>query len=133
MRIVLDTNVLIAAAAAPGICRSLVRSKIPNHEIIISAPLLQEFRETLRRKFDLDPENFPLLTEFVLHHESVAVKKLFPPVYRDEDDDWVLATAVAGEAEIILTGDKDLLVLKEFHGIKILSPRQFLELLNAQK
>jgi putative PIN family toxin of toxin-antitoxin system len=47
------------------------------------------------------------------------------PVRRDRDDDKVLATAVAGRADIILTGDDDLLVLANYEGIRILSPRQF--------
>jgi putative PIN family toxin of toxin-antitoxin system len=51
-------------------------------------------------------------------------------VCRDEDDDVVLATALAGKADVIVTGDEDLLVLKKFRGIEILSPRQFLKLLD---
>ena len=46
---------------------------------------------------------------------------------RDADDDWVLATAVAGQAEVILTGDNDLLKMRAFQGVVIPSPRQFLE------
>ena len=44
----------------------------------------------------------------------------------------MLATAIAGKADVIVTGDEDLLVLKKFRGIKILSPRQFLELLDRR-
>jgi len=44
----------------------------------------------------------------------------------------VLATALAGKADMIVTGDEDLLVLKEFRGIRILSPRQFLEILDRR-
>jgi predicted nucleic acid-binding protein len=50
---------------------------------------------------------------------------------RDSDDDLVLATAVAAGAELIVTGDDDLLVLKEYEGVAIVSPRQFLERLDA--
>lgn len=53
---------------------------------------------------------------------------LDPPVCRDPDDDWVLATAVAGECECVITGDRDLLDLDEFAGIRILRPRAFLDL-----
>jgi putative PIN family toxin of toxin-antitoxin system len=133
VRIVLDTNVLVAAAATPGLCRRLIRSQMSRHEIIVSEPLLKEFRETLRRKFDFEPENFPFLKELTLRSEIVTVIKLSPPICRDEDDDWVLATALAGNANIILTGDNDLLVLKTFQGIRILSPRQFVEILDEQK
>jgi len=52
------------------------------------------------------------------------------PACRDPDDDWVLATAVAGEAEVIVTGDGDLLDLRSYRGIAILSPRAFLERLS---
>jgi predicted nucleic acid-binding protein len=51
----------------------------------------------------------------------------------DPDDDWVLATAVAGEADVIVTGDKDLLVLKRYQGIPIVTPRGFLELLQQNR
>ena len=54
------------------------------------------------------------------------------PVSRDPDDDAVLATALAGRAEIIVTGDDDLLVLKAYQGIRILSPRGFLEFLDRR-
>ena len=53
-------------------------------------------------------------------------------VCRDKNDDVVLATALAGKADVIVTGDDDLLVLKTFRGIRILSPRQFLELLDRR-
>ena len=55
------------------------------------------------------------------------VRPLDAPVCRDPDDDWVLATALAGQADAIVTGDADLLVLDVFQGIAILSPRQFIE------
>ena len=46
---------------------------------------------------------------------------------RDADDDWVLATAIAGQAEAIVTGDGDLLALGVYQGVAILSPRQLIE------
>jgi predicted nucleic acid-binding protein len=57
---------------------------------------------------------------------------LSSPVCRDADDDMVLATAVAGQAEVIVSGDADLLTLGAYEGIRILSPRQFVEMLDAQ-
>ena len=47
------------------------------------------------------------------------------PVCRDPDDDWVLATAVSGNCDMIVTGDQDLLLLGEYAGIRIVSPRAF--------
>jgi predicted nucleic acid-binding protein len=57
--------------------------------------------------------------------QIVTPVALASPVSRDPDDDNILATAVAGSCDCIITGDKDLLVLKQFEGIKILSPREF--------
>ena len=57
--------------------------------------------------------------------EVVSPAPLDTPVCRDTDDDNVLATAVAGNGECLVTGDKDLLVLKQFQGIDIFSPANF--------
>jgi uncharacterized protein len=65
--------------------------------------------------------------------ELVSPTPLGKRVCRDPDDDWVLATAVAGEADVIVTGDKDLLVLKRHQGIPIVTPRGFFELLQRKR
>lgn len=127
MRVVLDTNVLVASIVADGLCRDLVRVRVRSHTIITSKPLLDELRRTLRVKFKADPDKLPLLSALHEQAEIVAPALLGERVCRDKDDDVVLATALAGKAEIIVTGDDDLLVLKRFRGIRILSPRQFLE------
>lgn len=60
---------------------------------------------------------------------TVEPRALSKRVCRDADDDWVLATAVAAKAEVIVTGDDDLLSLGSYEGIAILRPRDFLSLL----
>jgi putative PIN family toxin of toxin-antitoxin system len=85
----------------------------------------------MREKFRIDPKDLPLLQTYKEAATVLNPVSLKKPICRDKDDDEVLAVALAGQAEIILTGDKDLLVLKEFQGIKILSPRQFVELLDT--
>ena len=130
VRVVLDTNVFIAAVVADGLCRDLVRVRLLPHTLIISEPLLQELRTVLRAKFAVDPVELPLLAQLNEESEIVTPAELRGGVCRDEDDDVVLATALAGKADVIVTGDEDLLVLKKFRGIEILSPRQFLELLD---
>ena len=100
-------------------------------EIIWSVPLQAELETTLKRKFKLGPGTQAALAAFVELCEFVVPSVLPKPVCRDADDDVVLATALAAKADIIVTGDNDLLVLKEFHGIRILPPRQFMELLSA--
>ena len=132
MRVVLDTNVFIAAVVADGLCRDLVRIRVLPHKLLTSPPLLRELRTTLRNKFAVDPTELPLLSQLNEEAEIVAPAQFSGRVCRDKSDDVVLATAVTGKADLIVTGDDDLLVLKEFRGIRILSPRGFLELLDRR-
>ena len=130
MRVVLDTNVFIAAVVADGLCRDLVRVRVLPHTLITSEPLLHELRSISRAKFTVDPVELPLLEQLNEEAEIVTPAELRGGICRDEDDDVVLATALAGKADVIVTGDEDLLLLKKFRGIEILSPRQFLKLLD---
>jgi uncharacterized protein len=130
VRVVLDTNVFIAAVVADGLCRDLVRLRVLPHTLITSEPLLQELRTISRAKFAVDPVELPLLAQLNEEAEIVTPAELRAGVCRDEDDDVVLATALASKADVIVTGGEDLLALKKFRGIEILSPRQFLELLD---
>ena len=132
MKLVVDTNVLVAGLTGEGLCRDIVKRRLPACELFTSRALLDELAERLREKFTLDPEELPLLKIYAEEATVVKPKPLAKPVCRDSDDDEVLATAIAAEAEIILTGDKDLLVLKEFQGIKIFSPRRFIEWVDGQ-
>jgi putative PIN family toxin of toxin-antitoxin system len=102
------------------------------HTIITSEPLLRELRTTLRNKFAADPDELPLLSQLNEEADIVRPARLRERVCRDKDDDVVLATALAGKADVIVTGDDDLLMLNEFRGIRILSPRRFLELLDRR-
>ncbi len=133
MRVVLDTNVLIAAIAADGLCRDLVRRRVRTHDLCTSEALLKDLASTLRRKFGINPADVPLLAEYRLRATLVKPVALRAPVCRDPDDDVVLATALATHADAIVTGDADLLVLQERADIPILSPRQFVEHLDGLK
>ena len=131
MKVVCDTNVLIAGMVAEGLCRDVVKRRLLGVELITSRALLDELARTLRRKFSTDPEEVPLLKAYRERATLVRPVALPSPVCRDRDDDKVLATAVAGRADIILTGDDDLLVLANYEGIRILSPRQFVDVMDG--
>ena len=126
MRIVFDTNVVVAGIVAEGLCRELLEIHMPEHTAIVSQVLWNEFVSTLRRKFGLTPDDLPILALYRQHAHWCEPAKLSEAVCRDPDDDWVLATALAGEAEVIVTGDADLLTLVAYSGTDVLSPRQFL-------
>lgn len=131
MKLVLDTNVVIAALVADGLCRDLVRRRVRGHELCTSELLLKELSATLKRKFKVSATDVPWVHEYRCRATLVKPVPLAHPVCRDSDDDVVLATAVAAGAGFIVTGDDDLLALKQHAGIAILSPRQFLEYLDG--
>lgn len=126
MRVVFDTNVIVAGLVAEGLCHELIETHLPEHTPILPGVLWEELVAALRKKFGLQPEDLPLLHLYQRHADWCEPRPLGRPVCRDADDDWVLATAIAGRAEVILTGDADLLKLGAFRGISILTPRQFL-------
>lgn len=130
MKVVCDTNVLIAALVADGLCRDIVKRRLPRLDLVTSKGLLVELEETLRRKFRVDPRNIPFLSAYRERVQLVKPAKLKRPVCRDPDDDLVIATAIAAAADCILTGDEDLLVLERYEGIAIVSPRAFVEALD---
>lgn len=126
MRVVFDTNVVVSGMVAQGLCREIVETHLPEHTPILSRVLWDELVEKLRDKFDLTPEDLPALGLYRRLAVWCEPVPLGTPVCRDPDDDWVLATARAGQADAIVTGDADLLSLKSFEGIAVLSPRQFM-------
>jgi putative PIN family toxin of toxin-antitoxin system len=127
VKIVLDTNVLIAALIARGVCHELLEHCILRHTLLTSDFILEETRETLIGKFGYPAE---LAAEAVTVLRSrmkvVPASKLDSPICRDPDDDNILAAALSAHCECIITGDKDLLVLNAYKSIDIFSPRDFL-------
>ncbi len=131
MTIVLDTNVVVAALVAQGLCREVVHRAIRGRMLVSSIGLMDELDATLQRKFTITPATAAFLKVFRQHTRLVEPRALPKPICRDPDDDLVLATAVAAGANLVVTGDNDLLVLKRYDGVAIVSPRHFLERLDA--
>ncbi len=126
MRIVLDTNVLIASFVTRGVCRDLVDHCIRRHDLLTSEFILNEFRDTLVEKFGVNKQQAEDAATLLRSRMDVVVPAELPsPVSRDANDDVVLGTAVASGAACIVTGDKDLLVLGRFGSIDILRPAEF--------
>ena len=127
MRVVFDTNVIVAGLVAEGLCREVVEIHLPEHTAILSQVMWEELVGVLQAKFELSTEDLPVLQLYRRHATRVEPRRLPKPVCRDSDDDWVLATAIAGAAEAIVTGDDDLLSLGIYEGVRILTPREFIE------
>lgn len=130
MRVCLDTNVLIAAFASRGLCTDVLRTVLAEHELVLGEVIVTELRRVLKRKFKL-PEDRILAVEAVFEGIVIVPKPDSPSRLRIRDaaDRWVLATALAGDAEVLVTGDDDLLAVADESPIQILNPRAFWELL----
>lgn len=131
MRVVFDTNVLVSAllfedsTPARAFFAALKRGKV-----LLSAPLAEEINRIIYRpKFDrylMNEQRADFIAALVESSELVEVKETIT-VCRDPKDNMVLELAVSGKADVVVTGDEDLLVLNPFEEIAILNPTDFLE------
>ncbi|MCC6579528.1 MAG: putative toxin-antitoxin system toxin component, PIN family [Phycisphaeraceae bacterium] len=132
MRIVIDTNVLLAGVATHGLCESLLLLCYRDHVVVLSDFILREVARHYRGKFKASPEQVRFVLRMLrTQSEIVTPAKIAPDVFEDPDDLPILGTAVAGQAQCIITGDRALLALGSFHEIPILSPRAFYDHLRA--
>lgn len=124
---VFDTNVLFAAQCAKGVCAQLYEEALREEPPITSKFILDELQEKLVSKLHLTSED-AVATRKELETEcrQVSVKPLSERICRDPDDDMILATAVCAGAEMIVSGDKDLLEIKTYAGIRIVTPAECL-------
>lgn len=124
MRIVLDTNVLLAAFATRGLCEALLEACLVSHELVTSDHILKELRRHLTGKFKMPARQANQLVAFLVEHaERVHPADVARTVVSDADDLPVLGTAVAGRCDLLVTGDAQLLALGSFEGIPIVTPR----------
>jgi putative PIN family toxin of toxin-antitoxin system len=134
MRIVLDTNVIVAAFAARGLCESVLELCLDRHEILMSEPLMAEIRKNLRKKIKLSTRAIEQIERLLLENGTTLVPESIPPdACRDTGDAHVLGLAAVGQAECLVTGDNDLLVLKRFRQRRILNPREFSILIHQKQ
>jgi putative PIN family toxin of toxin-antitoxin system len=127
VKIVFDTNVLIAAFIAKGTCHTIVEYCLRSYACFTSTFILNELQEKLVERFNYTEADASQVIKF-LGSKMIIVQPspLEQPVCRDPDDDNVLATAFAAMADCLITGDKDLLVMGSISGIEILKPANFL-------
>src|SRR5688500_8467981 len=112
MKVVLDTNVVIAAFATQGLCHLVLESVIAHHELVSSEFLLYELSENLARKIKIPRTRAKEIAAFLKGHAILGKDTLVPGLEcRDQDDLKVLSLAVHTRADVIVTGDQDLLVL----------------------
>jgi uncharacterized protein len=132
VRVVLDSNIIIAAAATRGLCFSLFELCLLDHQIIFSKHLLGEVNRGLS-KIMVPKDRIDEAISILKNNTLMAMPKKLPKnVCRDPKDVNVLGLAVAAEADYIITGDQDLLCLEEFQSIPIVTPRHFWTILTKR-
>ena len=124
MKVFFDTNVLVSAYTARGLSADLFRLVLTEHELLTGGVNFLEFRRVFGQRFKV-PENEVAQAERELREHTIVPKPGAPLDFeiRDPDDTWVLASAVRGEADVLVTGDGDLLDVAESSPIPILTPR----------
>jgi len=125
---VFDTNVLIAALITEGICSKLLHRARTGEFTLASCPfIMKELRRILSKKFRLADGEMASAMEPVTEAIDQIIEHTLKikGVCRDPDDDNILACALAAKAEYLVTGDADLLVMKRYQGIRIITPRDF--------
>jgi putative PIN family toxin of toxin-antitoxin system len=126
MRVVLDTNVIIAAFAARGLCSEVFEVCLTNHAIVTSEHILLEVEKGLVKKIHLPGTIIASIIDYLRD-----ITEIFEPqpikgsACRDIEDLKIIGTAVSGNAQLIITADNDLLTLKKFMKIDIVTPREF--------
>ena len=130
MRAVFDSNVLVSAFVTEGLCaRLLIRANRREFVLFVSPAVLKEFKKALEIKIGLSREEVRsallLLKETTKAADPAKDNIQVSGICRDESDHSILEAALACRADLIVTGDRDLLDLREFRKIKIVTPREF--------
>jgi uncharacterized protein len=130
VKIFFDTNVLASALATRGLCADLFRLVVTEHELLTGEFNLSELRRVLRERFRVLPA-MAKEAELALRQNTIVPipRKTLPLEVRDPDDAWVLASAVRAGADVLVSGDKDLLAIAEKAPIRIMDPRGLWNLL----
>ena len=131
MRVVFDTNIYVSALVFPGgsAGEAMLRIIDGRDTLLVSREILDELLSTLSRKFSRDAEQLSRVAVNISEiTEAVTVKKEKRlNVLKDSPDNRILECAIEGRADLIITGDKEMLRLKSYGGVRIISLRQYVE------
>ncbi len=126
MKVFLDTNVIASATATRGLCADVLRTVIEFHDLVVSEQLIGELRRILKDKFgastEMVTEVVALLQQDTLEAEALPLADL---ALKDPADIAIVSSALNGGADVLVTGDKEVLALKCVGSLQILTPRQF--------
>jgi putative PIN family toxin of toxin-antitoxin system len=134
LRVALDTNVLVSAFLTRGICEDVLNVVLAEHQLVLGEVVLAELRRALDRKMRVHSDLADEAMAF-LRREAVIVASAptLPLEMRDADDVVGLSEAVAGLAEVVVTGDRGILDVAEILPVPAVSPRGFWEMLHGDR
>jgi len=133
MKVFLDTNVLASALATRGLCADVLREVFSSHDLLTCDEVLEELRGVLRDTFGVPEELIKEVLGLLLRETKIITARRSARIHvKDETDIPILRAALAGEAEVFVTGDKEVQGLGRIERMAILSPREFWEMLRAQ-
>jgi len=137
MRAVVDTNILVRAVIKPTgtVGPVLMRLRQGDYTLLYAQALLEDLvdvlnRPRIRHKYGLTGEDIQTVVGLILLRGEAVTSQERITACRDPRDDKFLEVAVAGQADVIVSGDEDLLVLHPFAGIPIVPPAAFLLMLD---
>jgi uncharacterized protein len=128
VKAVFDTNVLIAAFLTEGLCSGLlIRARKQAFHLVLCDDIIREFKGILEKKFKLTSTDISEISAIVSEAAAEILQELgpIPNICRDPNDDMIIACAIEGAADYIVTGDEDLLILKRYKEIVVINPRNF--------
>ena len=130
MRVVLDCNVLVSAARVDGTCREVISRVVRGHEIVLSRPILSEYKAIAERPSQrLHRETLTFVISEIERLAAIVEPANVVFGIRDPDDEVYLATAEAGGATLI-TGNKRDFTEAQYGSVEVWSPREFLDRAN---
>ena len=134
MKVFLDSNVLIAALATRGICADLLRLVLVDHQLLASKAVFRQLRGVLITRLGLPRALADQVIPFLRERAEVCEPRLLAIRTSAESDyDQILGAALEGQADVLVTGDRDLLAIDNRASVRITDPRGFWELLTRRR
>ncbi len=132
MRVFLDTNVLVSAFISRGLSAEIFRIIIKEHDLILADVVLTELKRILLKKIKMPLDKVNNILSYLRAFENFNYSnEVSSFTLRDKDDEKVLVVALKSNSDVLVTGDKDFLDVRENLSIKVLNPKEFLELIKS--
>jgi len=133
VKVFLDTSVLASALTTRGLCAVLFEVVLQSHELLTSDTVLRELKRILPGKLGQSEEVTEGFINLLRTHALPVTTEQPSPSLPDPDDEPIVASAIAGNANVFVTGDKALLELQRVEQLPIVSPREFWEILSGRE